>query len=176
VEQATDDRRIQNDLERRHRLAAGVVGAFLILTLSLVVVSLVGGNSLLRPGDPNLAMVLWVAILIFGLGAVVLRRTRFSAMRLQDIASLHGMDGLLGTLQRTTIQVACLAGAAALTGFAVTIMTGGREFTLYAALVAVAVLLYDYPSRNAWKRLVHGIVSEGVANDPHGKLSGKGLV
>jgi hypothetical protein len=156
----------QDELTRRHRRAATVVLGLLVLTVALIVIAFAARQFIYRPGDPTLAMALWVAILIFGLGAVALRRTKFSAMRLQDIAALRGMGGLLATLQGTTIQVASLGGAIALMGFIVTILTGNEFDMLRAGLVAIAVLLYCYPRRTAWQRVVQGIQQTGDADAP----------
>ncbi|MDT4955017.1 MAG: hypothetical protein QOJ02_3155 [Acidobacteriota bacterium] len=153
---------IQGELARRHRTAAMVVGALLGLTIALAVIAFVASESLYRPGDPSLAMALWIMILIFGLGSFVLRRTRFQAMRLQDIAALRGLSGLLATLQGTTIQVAFIGGAIALMGFAVTIMTGNKYDMLRAGGVAAIVLLYTYPQRSAWQRVLR--VAEQTGN------------
>jgi len=98
-------------------------------------------------------MALWIAILVFGLGAFVLRRTRFSAMRLKDIAALKGTSGLLKTLQDTTIQVACIGGAIGLMGFILVILSGDWTFTLRAIGVSIIVLIYGYPFRSAWERV-----------------------
>jgi hypothetical protein len=141
------------------------VGAVFGLTLALVGIAFVAGESLHRPGwggDPTLPMALWIAILVFGLGAFVLRRTRFAAMRLQDIAALRGISGLLRTLQGTTVQLAFLSAAIALLGFIVTIQTGNKYDMLRAGGVAVIVLLYCYPMRSAWQRLVQGIERKGI--------------
>jgi len=124
-----------------------VVAAFFVMTLVLTAVAFLAINAIARVGDPALAKGLWIAILIFGLGAFVLRRTRFNAMRLQDIAALRGTSGLLQTLERTTVQVACLAGAIALMGFIVTIRTGNEFDMLRAAGVALTV-----PSRSCATR------------------------
>jgi len=156
---------IQGELTRRHRTAAMVVGALLGLTIALIAIGFVSSESLHRPGDPSLAMALWIAILIFGLGSFVLRRTRFQTMRLRDIASLRGMSGLLAALQGTTIQVAFIGGAIALMGFMVMIMTGNKYDMLRAGGVAIIVLLYAYPQRSAWQRLVQSIEQSGDADD-----------
>ena len=156
---------IQSELARRHRTATMVVGALLGLTVALIVIGFVSSESLHRPGDPSLAMALWIAILIFGLGSFVLRRTRFQTMRLRDIASLRGISGLLATLQGTTVQIAFIGGAIALMGFAVMIMTGNKYDMLRAGGVAVIVLLYAYPQRSAWQRLVQSIEQSGDADD-----------
>lgn len=156
---------IQVELTRRHRTAAMVVGALLGLTIALIAIGFTSSESLHRPGDPSLAMALWIAILIFGLGSFVLRRTRFQTMRLRDIAALRGMSGLLAALQGTTIQVAFIGGAIALMGFMVMIMTGNKYDMLRAGGVAIIVLLYAYPQRPAWQRLVQSIEQSNAADD-----------
>ncbi len=160
----TPQENIHDELKRRHRTAAMIVGALLALTLILIGIALLAGNSLYRPGDPTLPMALWITILVFGMGAFVLRRARFSAMRLQDIAALRGLSGLLKSLQGTTIQLAFLGGTIALLGFIVMIRTGNKFDMLRAGGVAVIVLLYCYPQRGAWQRLVQGIERKGLVN------------
>jgi hypothetical protein len=161
---------IQAELARRHKTAAMVVGALLGLTIALVGIAFAASESLHRPGDPSLAMALWIAILIFGLGSFVLRRTRLQGMRLQDIAALRGLSGLLATLQGTTIQVAFIGGAIALMGFVVMIMTGNKYDMLRAGGVAVIVLLYSYPQRASWQRVVRAIEQQsGNADEPPAK-------
>jgi len=155
---------IQVELVRRHRTAAMIVGALLGLTLALVGIAFVASESLYRPGDPQLAMALWITILIFGLGSFVLRRTRFQTMRLQDIAALRGLSGLLATLQGTTIQIAFIGGAIALMGFAVMIMTGNKYDMLRAGGVAIIVLLYSYPQRSTWQRALRAAEQAGNAD------------
>jgi hypothetical protein len=145
---------IQVELVRRHRTAAMIVGALLGLTLALVGIAFFKAESLRRGGDENLAMALWITILIFGLGSFTLRRARFQSMRLKDIAALRGLSGLLATLQGTTIQIAFLGGAIALMGFVVTIMTGNYGDMVRAGGVAAIVLISAYPQRSAWQRLL----------------------
>src|SRR3954464_3412141 len=115
---------LQNELQRRHRTAALAVTGFLILNLVLVGIAYRATDRIFRPGAPSTIMGLWIAVLVFGLGAFVLRRTRFAAMRLKDIAALKGISGLLKTLQDTTIQIAFIGGAIALMGFLITMMRG----------------------------------------------------
>jgi hypothetical protein len=155
---------IQVELARRHRTAAMIVGALLGLTIALVGIAFVASESLYRPGDPQLAMALWITILIFGLGSFVLRRARFQTMRLQDIAALRGLSGLLATLQGTTIQIAFIGGAIALMGFVVMIMTGNKYDMLRAGGVAIIVLLYCYPQRSTWQRVLRAAEQSGNAD------------
>jgi hypothetical protein len=145
---------LQNELVRRHRTATLVVAGFLILDVALVAFAFFAADRLFRPGDRSIAMGLWIAVLVFGLGAFVIRRTRFAAMRLQDVAAVKGVSGLLKTLQGTTIQIACIGGAIALMGFVITIMTGDWTNMLRAGGVSAIVLVYCFPFRSAWQRVL----------------------
>ena len=144
---------LPNELSQRHRTATIFIIGFLALDLALLVLAYFAAEKLFRPNDPSLIMGLWIAILVFGLGAFVLRRTRFAAMRLKDIAALKGMSGLLKSLHDTTIQIAFIGGAIALMGFIVTILTGDWTSMLRAAGVSAIVLIYGYPFRSAWERV-----------------------
>lgn len=144
---------LPNELSQRHRTATVFVVGFLALDLALLVLAYFAAEKLFRPNNPSLIMGLWIAILVFGLGAFVLRRTRFAAMRLKDIAALKGMSGLLKSLHDTTIQIAFIGGAIALMGFIVTILTGDWTSMLRAAGVSAIVLIYGYPFRSAWERV-----------------------
>lgn len=144
----------QNELARRQRAAALVVRCLLALSVVLSLVAFIGKNRFRQQEDPLLDMALRITILVFGLGSVALRRTRFSTMRLQDITALQGVSGLLATLERTTLQIALLAGGMAIFGFIVTVRTGNDFYTFGACLVALVVLLYCYPTRFSWQRTV----------------------
>jgi len=151
---------VSDELSRRHRTATMFVIGFLALDVVLVVIAYVAADRLFRPRDPSLSMALWIAILVFGLGAFVLRRTKFAAMRLKDITALKGMSGLLKTLQETTVQVACIGGAIGLMGFMLVILSGDWTFTLRAVGVSVIVLFYGYPFRSAWERVTRQLAPE----------------
>ncbi len=159
-----------DELEERHRSAAMIVGGLFALTALLVVIAFAAKDFIYRPvGSPELPGVLRILTLFLGLGAITLRRTKFSAMWLQDIAGLRGISGLLATLQRTTVQVAFLGGTIALIGFIITILTGDPFDMLRTGGVAALVLFYCYPRRNAWRRVVHGVQETGDADDPPAK-------
>ncbi len=75
-------------------------------------------------------------------------------------------------MKRTTVQVALLGGAIALIGFAITLLTGIFFYMLGAAVIAIAVLLYCYPRRAAWQRVVEAIERTGDANSAPAKGTG----
>ena len=143
---------IQSELERRHRSATLVVLFFLAFDVLLLVIAYFAGERIFRPANPTIAFGLWLVILVCGLGVFVLRRTRFSAMRLKDLAAVKGVSAMLRTLQGTTIQIASIGGAIGLLGFIITIITGDWTNMLRAAGVSVIVLMYCYPFKSAWQR------------------------
>jgi hypothetical protein len=151
---------IQSELVRRHRTAALVVAGFLVLDIALVMIAIFLGDRIFRPGDRSMIMALWIVILVLGLGAFVIRRTRFVPMRLQDVAGVKGVSGLLKTLQGTTIQLACIGGAIALMGFVITILRGDWTDMLRAGGVSAIVLFYCFPFRSAWERVVRELAQE----------------
>lgn len=146
---------IQDELSRRHRSATMAVLFFLALTIVLLVIAYFAAERIFRPADPKLAMGLWIVILVCALGVFVLRRTRFSAMRLKDIAAVKGTSAMLKTLHGTTVQVASIAGAIALMGFVITILTADWTNMLRAAGVSIIVLFYCYPFKSAWNSAVN---------------------
>ena len=152
-------------------MAAMVTRAFIVLTVALIAVAFTGRAPVIGDGPPDRMLVgfISITIVILGIGAVTLRRTRFTAMRLQDIASLRGISGLLITLQNTTIQISLLGGLISILGFILMMRTGDNSYMVFIGIAALAVLIYCYPRRAAWQRVVHGIQEAGDANDAPAK-------
>ena len=74
--------------------------------------------------------------------------------RESDIAGVAGVSGLIKTLEKTTLQLAVLAVAIALIGFAVTLVQGNELYTYWSSAIAVVVLIYCYPTKSSWQKTV----------------------
>lgn len=144
---------IQDELARRHRAAAQVVWAMAALTVVLLLLALTGALRGTIEPDPQLGGTVRIVAALFALGAIVYRRTKFSSMRLRDIAALRGPSGLLKTLQTTTVRVALIGGGLAVMCFVVGLMTGATS-DRWLCVIALAVLFYAYPRRSAWRSVV----------------------
>jgi hypothetical protein len=131
-----------------------VIG-LLIATVLLSVVAFLSDAYLVEKPNPPLDVGVRIVILILGLGAVVWRRTKFQAMRLQDIAGLAGVTGLIKTLEKTTVQIAVLGAAIAVIGFVATLMTGNERYSYWAGAIAVVVFIYSYPTKSSWLRALY---------------------
>src|SRR5256714_4856270 len=141
------------------------VAGFIALTILLIAVAFLATDAITRPGDAWEVGALRIAGAIFGVGAIVHRRIKFATMRLQDIAGVRGISGLLHTLKRGTIELASIGGAIALMGFIATILSGNPFEMLYLGVVALAVLLlYSLPRKRAWKKLIEDMQQQGIAD------------
>jgi hypothetical protein len=154
----------QGELARSHAAASNVVKLVGIFTLLLMLVAVSGVLSGSVRFNPTSANTLRFVVVFLGVGAIVFRRTKFSAMRLQNIAALRGTRGLLDTLQTTTVIVAFIAALIAVLGLLISIMTGAGTDMLYFGVIAVAVLAYCYPRRAAWHAVVRA--TERGEGDP----------
>ena len=145
----------QAELARRHKAAATTVLGLLVATILLSVLAFLAKPYFTEKPNIVLDMAVRIVILILGLGAIAWRRTKFQTMRLQDIAGLAGVSGLLKTLEKTTIQLALLGAAIASIGFVATLMTGNDRYTYWAGAIAVIVFVYCYPTKQSWLRALY---------------------
>jgi hypothetical protein len=154
---------VPDELARRHKSTTTTVWSLLVAVILLCVVAFVSRKFLTPRSNASLDIVVRVSILMFGLGAITWRRTKFAAMRLQDIGALKGSSGLLITLQRTTIQVACIGLIIGCIGLAGTLLTANEYYSYIAGVVGAVVIIYSYPVRSAWERAVERF---GPASNP----------
>ena len=145
----------QAELTRRHKAAATTVLGLLVATILLSIIAYLGRPYFTERPNPSLDIAVRIVILIFGLGAVVWRRTKFQPMRLQDIAGLAGVTGLLKTLEKTTLQIALIGAAIAAIGFVSTLMTGNERYSYWSGAIAVVVFIYCYPTKSSWLRALY---------------------
>jgi hypothetical protein len=146
------------ELDRRHRAASLVVFGGVALTLALMAIAFSGALAGKLGPDPTVTGALLIVVVFLGVGAVVLRRTRMNPMRLSDVAALRGPAGLLQSLEKTSLYVSLIGYAVSLIGFVGSMLTpqpdASRSLMLRLGVIALAVFLYAYPRRAAWRRLV----------------------
>jgi hypothetical protein len=144
----------QAELNRRHKAAATTVLGLVVATILLSVVAYLGQPYFSELESRPIDWAFLILVLMFGLGAVAWRRTKFNPARLQDIAGLFGISALIRTLEKTTLQIAILAAAIAVIGFVATLLTGQEFYTYRASAIGVLVLAYTYPTKSSWTRTV----------------------
>lgn len=144
----------QAELTRRHKAAATTVLGLIVATILLSIVAYLGQPYFSELESRPIDYAFLIVVLMLGLGAVAWRRTKFNPTRLQDIAGLAGVSGLIKTFEKTTLQIAILAVGIAVVGFVATLMTGQEVYTYRASAVAVLVLAYSYPTKSSWLRAI----------------------
>lgn len=144
----------QEELTRRHKAAATTVLGLIVATILLSVVAYLGKPYFSELESRPIDWAFLILVLMLGLGAVAWRRTKFAPARLQDIAGLYGVSGLVKTFEKTTLQLAILAAGIALIGFVATLMTGQEFYTYRSSAIAILVLAYSYPTKSSWIRAV----------------------
>ena len=153
----------QSELTRRHKAAATTVLGLVVATILLSVVAYLGQPYFSELESRPIDWAFLILVLMFGLGAVAWRRTKFNPTRLQDIAGLYGVSGLVKTFEKTTLQLAIVATGISVVGFVATLMTGQEFYTYRASAVALLVLAYTYPTRSSWTRAVQRYATEPEA-------------
>jgi hypothetical protein len=161
---------IETELARRHRGAAMLVSALVTFTLALIALAYAGVRPRVNLSfiDQTTYVALWIVILFIGLGAIALRRMRFGALRLQTIADAKGISALLATLHKTTVLVALFGIGIAVIGYVLFMRSTDPWDMLKAGIIAIAILLYTYPRRTAWQRVLQatqtkdGLTTDGV--------------
>ena len=157
----------QAEITRRHKAAATTVLGLIVATVLLSIVAFLGKPYFReQPADPPLHMAVQILILALGLGSIIWRRTKFAAARLQDIAGLYGVSGLVRTLEKTTLQLAILAAGIAAVGFVATLMTGSEVYTYRAGAVAILVLIFYYPKKSAWLGTIYRYTDQTLEPQP----------
>jgi hypothetical protein len=132
-----------------------VAGLFIATVLLSIMAFVARPYFIEKPPNPPLDIAVRIVVLMLGLGAIAWRRTKFSTMRLQDIAGLAGVSGLIKTLEKTTIQIAILAEAIATIGFLASLVMGNELYTYWSGAIAAVVLVYCYPTRSSWLRTLY---------------------
>ncbi len=158
-----------DELTRRHRAAAALVSVLITLVLALVALAYAGVGARRLPASllsPTLYGALWIVVAGLGLGAIALRRMRFGALRLQTIAEAKGASALVATLYKTTVLVALFGLAIALVGYLQFMRSADAWDMLKSGIIAIAILLYTYPRRAAWEKVVQATQTpEGLTTD-----------
>ena len=138
----------------------------LVATILLSIVAFLARPYFIQKPNPPLDIAVRIVILVVGLGAVVWRRTKFQPARLQDIAGVAGVTGLLKTLEKTTVQIALFAAAITAIGFISTLVTGNEWYTYWASAIAVILFIYCYPLKSTWNMTARRFTQQSEPEAP----------
>jgi hypothetical protein len=159
----------QSPVAAAHRTALTLV---LALAMSIVIYAGVGLLILNLRGSSTQAQPpysFYAAAAVLAIGSIVLRRAQLHRMKLEAVAATRGIEGLIKHLLNATIIAAALAEVIGVLALVVAFFGGDRGDVIRLGVVAMAVSLYNYPSRSAWQRAVD-YFSATSASVSEGKL------
>ena len=100
----------------------------------------------------DLPYAFYAAAAVLAIGLIVIRRAQLVRTKLEVIAAMRGVEGLIKHLVNTTIIAAAIAEAIGMLALAVAFFGGDQNDVVRLGVVALAVSLYNYPRRSAWQR------------------------
>jgi hypothetical protein len=105
------------------------------------------------PGSEKLIRPTFIAVILIGVVAVIVRRLLMSQSMMQKVAP-RGVNALLSRL--LTVSLICLAIAVlvGITGFAFYLLTGDYEYIWRLGLISFFLVLYSFPRRREWESII----------------------
>ena len=136
-----------------HRTALTLVLAF---AMSIVIYAGVGLMvlSMRASTRADVPYAFYAAAAILAIASIVVRRAMLNRPRIEVVATSRGVEGLIKHLFNTTIIAAAIAEIIGVLALVVAFVGGDRGDVIRLGVVALAVSLYNYPSRTSWQRVV----------------------
>lgn len=150
----TEAEQTRNRVIAAHKSALTLVMAF---AMSIVVYAGVGLLILSMRGSSTraeLPYAFYGAAAVLAIGSIVIRRAMLNRMKIETVAATRGVEGLIKHLSNTTIIAAAIAEIIGVLALVVAFAGGDRGDVIRLGVVAMAVSLYNYPSRSSWQRVV----------------------
>jgi hypothetical protein len=89
---------------------------------------------------------------LLAFASIAYRRAQFGRVRLEVVATLRGVEGLIKHFAQTTIIAAVIAEVIGLLALVIVFFGGTGRDVLIIGLVGVFVIFTNYPRRDAWLR------------------------
>ena len=136
-----------------HRQATMVV----IAILGSIVLCTAIGLYVVVARQPRLASAqlpygLYFGAVFLAFGSIFFRRTQMRGMRLEMVAALRGIEGLLKHFFTVTVVGVALAEGIALLALVAAVQGGDQNDVARLGVVALVVALFTYPRRTSWQR------------------------
>jgi ABC-type Mn2+/Zn2+ transport system permease subunit len=98
----------------------------------------------------NNEMQFLIAAGLLAFASIAYRRAQFGRLRLEVIATLRGIEGLIKHFVQTTIISVAIAEVIGLLGLLIMFFGGTERDVLILGIVGIALVFSNYPRREAW--------------------------
>lgn len=96
----------------------------------------------------------YVGAIFLAFGSIAYRRAQMRRLRLEVVAGLRGVDGLIRHFFQVTLVSAALAEAIAILAILVGMFGGEQGDVIRFGVVAIVVELFTYPRLRAWQKAI----------------------
>jgi hypothetical protein len=147
---------IEGRVRAVHRSASRVVFA---IAASIVVCTAIG-LFLVNSRQPRVVATtspypFYVGAIFLAFGSIAYRRAQMRRLRLEVVAGLRGVDGLIKHFFQVTVVSAALAEAIAILAILVGLVGGEPGEVIRFGVVAIVVELFTYPRLGAWQKAIN---------------------
>ena len=151
--EATGSATLEARVNEAQRRASMIVMAIIVSIVMYTAVALFVNSSRSPAGlTDQTRITLYAAAAFLALGSIFFRRTQMGRTRLEVVAGLRGISGLLKHFFRVTIVSVAMADLIGLLALVAGFLGGDPNDVARFGVVAIAVALYNYPRRRAWLR------------------------
>lgn len=156
----------QKALSQRYRVTSVIVIAY---GISLLIQLLIA--RFIKPGEPTPGSETWMqpiysAAIVLGISVVALRRIMMSKL-VMGPAALRGVESVLRTLQTMTMICCSLAEIVVIGGLIFYFLTGDYQYSWRLGIVGLFLLVYSFPRRSEWERLVAATANPQTGSAAH---------
>jgi hypothetical protein len=116
-------------------------------------------------GTSNNQMQFLIAAGLLAFASIAYRRAQFGTVRLEVIATLRGIEGLIKHFAQTTIIAVAIAEIIGILGLVIVFFGGTTRDVLIIGLVGLAVIFTNYPRLDPWLKTAKYFDSNLYANE-----------
>lgn len=145
-----------------HAKASMVVLAFAASIIVYVAIGIFNVRSRSAVAVANdLPYSFYVGAIFLALGSIAYRRAQMRRLRLEAVAALRGVDGLINHFFKVTLLSAALAELIGIFAVVISLLGGEQNDVIRLGVVALVVELFTYPRRGAWRQAVAYFATSG---------------
>ena len=155
AEQAQLAAPLNNQIAAAHKTALIIVLTFGLSIVVYMGVGLVKLNLGRAKVQAELPYAFYGVAASLAIGSILVRRAMLHRTKLEVVAVTRGVEGLIKHLLNSTIIAAAITEIVGLLALLVAFFGGDQNDVIRLSVVALAVLVLNYPRRSAWERAVY---------------------
>jgi hypothetical protein len=156
---------LANRVTAAHRKTSTIVLAIALSVGVYIAIGLFIVTTKPTAGSSNNQMQFLLAAGLLAFASIAYRRAQFGTVRLEVIATLRGIEGLIKHFAQTTIIAVAIAEIIGLLGLVMVFFGGTARDVLIIGIVGLAVIFTNYPRRDPWLKTAKYFDSNLYANE-----------